>query len=58
MTHPKFNFHKQRLYHYDALGRLIHNVVELRMHGKPMRQETHLAWQVARVAARARYHDS
>ncbi|RMA04447.1 type IV secretion protein Rhs, partial [Providencia stuartii] len=36
-------------YHYDALGRRIHKVVESRAHGKPMRQETHFVWQGLRL---------
>ncbi|AVE40736.1 Rhs family protein [Providencia stuartii] len=37
------------MYHYDALGRRIHKVVESRAHGKPMRQETHFVWQGLRL---------
>ncbi|EOD2823333.1 MULTISPECIES: hypothetical protein [Providencia] len=45
----KFNFHKQRLYHYDAPGSRIHKVVESRAYGKVERHETHFVWQGLRL---------
>nr|WP_301539862.1 RHS repeat-associated core domain-containing protein [Providencia stuartii] len=36
-------------YHYDALGRRIHKVVESRAHGKLTRHETHFVWQGLRL---------